>query len=969
MADTPTDVLVAGYADIEDATRDFESLVALVKEKRIAIEGVILVTHAQDGSVSVRQTGDDLGRKGLGWGGGVGVAVGLFAPPLLASVAVGAVVGGVIGKFVDHRVEQDIHDKIGENLPAGSAGIIAVFDDDERLGVEQALAGASLRSVVQGDKEGTAALKESLAEAMGKFSPDRTVLPIPDPNFGGTVGRTLDASVADWTINMTPSAPEGAPNVLLVLIDDAGFGNPSTFGGPVSTPAMTRVAGQGLTYNRFHVTALCSPSRAALLTGRNHHTVGFGSIGELPGPFPGYAASVPKDCAPFVRALQGNGYSTGGFGKWHLTPDHVQGAAGPFDRWPNAWGFDHFWGILGGEAGQYDPVITQDNTTLGVPKGTDSKEYYWPDDLTDQAAKWLHTVRAQDQTKPWFVYYSTGCSHAPHQVAMEWSEKYRGKFDQGWDALREETFERQKMLGVIPPDAVLTPRPDALPAWDSLSDSERKLYARQMEVYAGFQENADWNVGRLLDVVEEMGELANTLVIYIFGDNGASLEGTITGSFNELTMQNGIALTAEQQLSLIEQYRGLDAWGTDAFAPHYASAWAWAGNTPFSWGKQVASHLGGTRNGMVVSWPQRIRDAGGLRSQFTHCIDIGPTILEAAGIPEPKVVDGTAQKPMEGTSFLYSFDDASAAERHTVQYFEIVGNRAIYKDGWWAACMLDRIPWDLSPPTMARFAPGAYDPEQDTWELYYLPDDFTQANDLAEEHPEKLAELKELFWEQAEQHNVLPLLGAFSVFFGILPPMPTNTTQTFYGGVENIASGMIPRVYGHSYAIEAELCGAGARSRGRDRRRSGRDGRLLALGRRERAAAPQLLDDGRRAVPARLDRADPDRGHHRPHAIRRRPAGTLGRRNCLPVREQHKDRRRTDREDGGRPLLRLRRHGRRPRQRLGRRPRLRGQGSVRLHRHREEGRLRPQAGAPGTRTRQALHEAAAHGAAAHGISA
>ena len=805
MTETPTDVLVAGYQDIEEATKDFDSLVALVSKKQVSIEGVILVTHAEDGSVAVRQTGDDLGRKGLGWGGGVGLAVGLFAPPLLASVAVGAVAGGVIGKFVDHRVEQDIHDKIGENLPPGSAGIIAVFDDEQRLGVEQALAGALLRSVVQGDKEGSAALKESLAEAMGKFNPDRTVLPIPDPNFGGTVGRTLDASVADWTINMTPSPPEGAPNVLLVLIDDAGFGNPSTFGGPVSTPNMTRVGEQGLTYNRFHLTALCSPSRAAMLTGRNHHTVGFGSIGELPGPFPGYSAIVPKDCAPFVRALQGNGYSTGGFGKWHLTPDHVQGAAGPFDRWPNAWGFDHFWGILGGEAGQYDPVITQDNTTLGVPKGTDTQEYYWPDDLTDRASKWLHTVRAQDQTKPWFIYYSTGCSHAPHQVAVEWSEKYRGKFDQGWDVLREETFERQKKLGVIPNDAVLTPRPDELPAWDSLSDGERKLYARQMEVYAGFQENADWNIGRLLDAVQEMGELDNTLVIYIFGDNGASLEGTITGSFNELTMQNGIALTAEQQLSLIERYDGLDAWGTDAFAPHYASAWAWAGNAPFQWGKQVASHLGGTRNGMVVSWPQRITDAGGLRSQFTHCIDIGPTILEAAGIPEPKVVDGIAQKPMEGTSFLYSFDDPTAAERHVVQYFEIVGNRAIYKDGWWAACKPDRIPWDLSPPTMARFAPGAYDPEQDTWELYYLPDDFTQANDLAAEHPEKLAELKELFWEEAEKHNVLPLMAAFSVFFGILPPMPTNTIQTFYGGVENVASGMIPRVYGRSYAIEAEL--------------------------------------------------------------------------------------------------------------------------------------------------------------------
>ena len=456
MADTPTDVLVAGYQDIEEATKDFEALVAAVKQGAVSIEGVILVTHAQDGSVAVRQTGDDRGRKGTGWGGGVGLAVGLFAPPLLASVAVGAVAGGVIGKFVDHRVEQDIHDKIGENLPPGSAGIIAVFDDTERLGVEQALSGALIRSVVQGDKQGTAALKESLAEAMGKFSPDRTVLPIPDPNFGGAIGRTIDASVADWTINMTPSPPEGAPNVLLVLIDDAGFGNPSTFGGPVSTPAMTRVAEQGLTYNRFHVTALCSPTRAAMLTGRNHHSVGFGSIGEFPGPFPGYSASVPKDCAPFVRALQGNGYSTAGFGKWHLTPDHVQGAAGPFDRWPNAWGFDHFWGILGGETGQYDPLVTQDNTTIGVPEGEDSRQYYWPDDLTDQAVSWLHRVRAQDQEKPWFIYYSTGCAHAPHQVAVEWSERYRGKFDQGWDVLREVTFERQKQLGVIPADAVLT---------------------------------------------------------------------------------------------------------------------------------------------------------------------------------------------------------------------------------------------------------------------------------------------------------------------------------------------------------------------------------------------------------------------------------------------------------------------------------------------------------------------------------
>ncbi len=805
MADAPTDVLVAGYGDVATATEDFERLVALVKDEEVEIEGVILVTHEADGSVSVRQTGDHLGRKGLGWGGGVGLAVGLFAPPLLASAAVGAAAGGVIGKFVQHRVAHELHDKLGENLPPGSAGIIAVFDDEQRLAVEQPLSGSMLKSVVQTDKSGTAALKDSLAEAMGKFSPDRTVLPIPDPNFGGTIGRTIDQSVADWTIQMTPKPPEGAPNVLVVLIDDSGFGNPDTFGGPVATPNMTRVGDAGLRYNAFHVTAVCSPTRAAMLTGRNHHRVGFGSIGELPGPFPGYSAAVPKDCAPVVRLLQGNGYTTAGFGKWHLTPDNVQGAAGPFDRWPSGWGFDHFWGFLGGEAGQYDPVIQQDNSVLGVPEGKDGEQYYLPDDLTDQAVRWLHAVRAQDRTKPWFMYYSTGCAHAPHQVPLEWSEKYRGRFDQGWDKLREETFERQKRLGVIPADAKLTPRPDALPAWESLSENERKLYARQMEVYAGFQENTDWNVGRLLDAIEHMGELDDTLVIYVFGDNGASMEGSITGSFNELTFQNGIPLTPEQQLSLIDQYGGLDAWGTDATAPHYASAWAWAGNAPFQWGKQVASHLGGTRNGMVVSWPRRIKGKGGLRSQFTHCIDVGPTILEAAGLPAARVVDGIEQQPMDGTSFLYTFDDADAPERHTVQYFEILGNRAIYKDGWWAACRLDRDPWDLTAPTIARFAPGKYDPEQDTWELYYLPDDFTQSKNLAAAHPEKLAELKDLFWQEAEANKVLPLLGAMSVFFGILPPLPTITRYTFYEDVENVASGMIPRIYGRSYAIEAKL--------------------------------------------------------------------------------------------------------------------------------------------------------------------
>ena len=386
-------------------------------------------------------------------------------------------------------------------------------------------------------------------------------------------------------------------------------------------------------------------------------------------------------------------------------------------------------------------------------------------------------MRAQDAQKPWFLYYSTGCAHAPHHVAKEWADKYKGKFDRGWDTYRQETFERQKKLGVIPQDAVLTERPDLFPAWDSLNDAEKKLYTRQMEVYAGFQENADWNVGRLLDAIEEMGDLDNTLVFYIWGDNGASMEGTITGSFNEMTFLNGVVLDAEQQLKLIEEYGGIEALGGDHTAPHCAAAWAHAGNTPFQWGKQMASHLGGTRNPMVVAWPERIKAHGDLRTQFTHCIDIGPTVLEAVGIPEPKTVDGIEQEPMDGTSFAYTFEDAKAAERHTVQYFEILGARGIYKDGWWAGTRLDKAPWDLSPQTLKRFAPGVYDPEKDVWELYYLPDDFSQARNLAAENPDKLKELQELWWQEAERNRVLPLLGGFSIFFGMLPPLPTITVS------------------------------------------------------------------------------------------------------------------------------------------------------------------------------------------------
>lgn len=806
MAATPTDVLVAIYQDIDLATRDFDTLMGTVKAKTAEIEGAILVAHDAQGNVTVVQHGDNLGRKGLGWGAGAGLVVGLFAPPLLASVVVGGAVGGLVGRFASKKVEAGL-DTLGEKLPAGTAGILVVFDDEHRLAIEQSLSGSAAKSVVQTDKDGVQALKAELATAMGKFVPDRTVLPIPDRPFGGTIGRTLRDSVPDWSMIPGPKAPEGAPNVLVVLIDDAGYGNLDSFGGPVRTPTFTRVQQMGLTYNCFHVTAVCSPTRAALLTGRNQHRVGFGSIAEYPGPFPGYTVSKPKSCTAFPRVLKENGYVTAGFGKWHLTPDNVQGAAGPFDHWPKSWGFDHWWGFLSGAAGQYDPIITLDDWAIGVPEGNDGEQYYFPDDLSDKAIEWLRAVRAQDANKPWMMYYSTGCSHAPHHVAPRWADQYKGIFDDGWDALRERTFARQKELGIVPPDAQLTERPDFLPAWESLNEAQKRLYVRQAEVYAGYSENADWNVGRLLDAIDALGDLDNTLIIYIWGDNGASMEGTVTGSFNELTFLNGLVLEADEQLALIEQYGGVEALGGDHTAPHYAAAWAHAMNTPFQFGKQTASHLGGTRNPMVVAWPQRIKADHAMRSQFTHVIDVGPTILEAAGIPEPTHVDGIEQEPMDGTSFLFSFDDANAPERHVLQYFEMFGARAMYKDGWWAASRPDRVPWDVSPATLAPFGPSTdWDPDRDVgWELYYLPDDFTQAKNVAAEHPDKVAELQALWWEEAERNRVLPLMAGLSVIYGILPPMPTQTRFAFAAGVQNIQRGMGPRIAGRSYAIEAEV--------------------------------------------------------------------------------------------------------------------------------------------------------------------
>lgn len=629
---------------------------------------------------------------------------------------------------------------------------------------------------------------------------DRTVLPRPTQLFEGISNRTLEGSKGSFT--QPVKAPPDAPNILLVLIDDAGFGNPSTFGGPVATPTFDKLAAEGLRYNRFHVTALCSPTRAALLSGRNHHAVGFGSISELIGGWPGYSTNWPTSAASIAQILQLNGYNTAAFGKWHLTPDAQQGPAGPFDHWPNALGFDYFWGFLGGETSQFDPIIVENNKIIGVPK---KKNFYLNDAMAEHSISWIRNQKAQAPDKPFFLYFSTGATHAPHHVPKEWSDKYKGKFDQGWDKLREETFARQKQLGVIPANAKLTPRDPAFPAWESVPPEEKKVYARQMEVYAGYQENTDHAVGRVVQAIEKMGLRDNTLIIYIFGDNGASMEGTENGTFNEIITLNGIPLTTEQQLKAIKAYGGLEKWGGPDMDPHYAAAWAWAGNTPFKWGKQVASHLGGIRDPMVVSWPKRIKDKGGLRSQFTHCTDIAPTILEASGLPEPKEVNGVAQMPMHGVSFLSAFDYAKAPSRHTQQYFEILGNRAMYKDGWIACWRPDRIPWKLDPPTLARFAPDKWNPDNDKCELYNLDADFSQADDLSAKYPDKVRELTALFWSEAEKYQVLPLFGEIAFLWGFPKHATEQTKFTYYSGTENISSGMIPPIYNRSYSISADL--------------------------------------------------------------------------------------------------------------------------------------------------------------------
>ena len=567
-----------------------------------------------------------------------------------------------------------------------------------------------------------------------------SVLPPPEPPFKGKIGRTYKESQPD-KIPIT-KAPDGAPNVLVVLIDDSGFGQWGTFGGQIPTPNLDRLAKTGIRYTRFHTTALCSPTRAALLTGRNHHSVGTGVITEIGTAYPGYSGQIPKSAAMISEILRQNGYSTAFFGKNHNVPDWETSISGPYDRWPGLQGFDHFYGFIGGEANQWAPAVYRDHqrVEMEVPKGQEG-HYTLNDSLADETIKYILQQKSVTPDRPFFVYYAPGATHAPHHVPKEWMDKFKGQFDQGWDKYREEAYQRQLKLGVIPPDTKLTPRPKEIPAYDSLTRDQKRVAARLMEAFAAYTAQTDYEVGRVIDAVEQVGQLHNTLIFWIIGDNGASMEGTLYGCFNEMAALGGLL----EDPSLLVQH--LDEIGGPNAYNHYPVGWAWAMNTPFQWGKQVASHLGGVRNPMVIAWPDRIKDQGGVRTQFHHVIDVAPTILQAAKILEPKEVNGVKQKPIEGVSMLYSFDRANTADTRLVQYFEMFGNRALYKDGWIAAARHGRLPWTT----------GSYDFDKDTWELYDLTHDFSEGNDLAAQHPDKLKKLQEAFWVEAKKYQVMPL--------------------------------------------------------------------------------------------------------------------------------------------------------------------------------------------------------------------
>jgi arylsulfatase len=632
-----------------------------------------------------------------------------------------------------------------------------------------------------------------------------TVLPKPDPPFKGKIGRTYKDSQPD-KIPVT-KAPEGAPNVLVVLIDDCGYGQWGTFGGQIPTPNLARLANMGLRYTRFHTTALSSPTRAALLTGRNHHSVGTGVITELGSGYPGYSGQIPKSAAMVSEILRQNGYSTAFIGKNHNVPDWETSVSGPYDRWPGLQGFDHFYGFIGGEANQWAPAVYRHHqrVEMKIPKGKEGN-YTLNDSLADEPIQFIYQQKSVTPDRPFFIYYAPGATHAPHHVPKEWMDKFKGHFDHGWDKYREETYQRQLKLGVIPPDTKLTPRPKEIPAYDSLTPDQKRVAARLMEAFAAYTAQTDYEVGRVLDALEQVGQLHDTLIFWIIGDNGASMEGTIYGSFNEMAALGGEPGDPAEILKRLDDIGGPNAYN------HYPVGWAWAMNTPFQWGKQVASHLGGVRNPLVLAWPDRIRDKGSMRWQFHHVIDIVPTILEAAKISEPTEVNGVKQKPIEGVSMMYSFDNASARDTRQVQYFEMFGNRALYRDGWMAAARHGRLPWTI----------GSSDFDKDTWELYDLSHDFSQGNDLAAKYPDRLKALQDGFWVEAEKYQVLPLDDRLAERADpTLRPslIEGRTSYTYYPGV-HIPENSAAQIKNRSHTITAQV----------DIPQGGADGVLVAQG-------------------------------------------------------------------------------------------------------------------------------------------
>ena len=629
---------------------------------------------------------------------------------------------------------------------------------------------------------------EAQAQA-GADTLDRTVLPIPDPKR--PLYDELDVRNVPQPEMFKVEAPKNAPNVLIVLVDDLGFAGTSTFGGPVKTPTFDSLAQEGVFYNNFHTTAVCSPTRAAIKSGRNHHVNNMGGIIETGTPYPGNTGQIPNTVAPLAEMLRLNGFSTAAFGKWHETAAWEASVSGTFDRWPTKQGFDKFYGFLGGETNQWAPFIYDGVHAVELPEDPD---YHFLEDMTDQAAAWIRYQKALTPEKPFFVYFAPGATHAPHHVPKQWIERMDGQFDQGWDKLREQVLARQIAAGIVPDGTPLAPKPQAIPDWDSLSDDEKRLFTHQMEVFAAYIEMTDHEIGRVIQAIEDTGQLDNTLVFLVYGDNGSSAEGGRNGMFSEMTYFNGVQEQVDDMLAK------LDKWGGPETYPHMAAGWAVAMDTPYTWTKQMASDPGGTKVGMAVHWPKGMQTRGGLRTQFHHVIDVAPTVLEAADLPEPKVVNGVAQIPMDGVSMAYSFDDAEAAERRTTQYFEMFGNRAIYHDGWWART-IHKAPWEQQPRRGLA---------EDIWDLYYLPDDFSMVNDLSAQQPDKLAELQALFMAEAKRNHVLPIDDrTFQRINGALVGRPDlmagRTSLTLAGGMTGMTENVFLNIKNKSKTITAEV--------------------------------------------------------------------------------------------------------------------------------------------------------------------